>query len=160
MSDKIGLFTGSFDPITLGHVDTIERASHLFDKLYVGIFYNRKKQGYFSLAERKRMVEGALAHLEGVELVTAENRLAVELARELGVQSFVRGLRNSEDLGYEANLTFFNGQLAPEIETIFLISRPAYQYISSSRIQELLAFKQDISAYVPKSVMRELERKV
>ena len=98
MSDKIGLFTGSFDPMTKGHVDLIERASRLFDKLYVGIFYNREKSGFFTIEARERMVKEALQHLDNVEVITSQNELAVTVARRLGTQAFVRGLRNSQDL--------------------------------------------------------------
>lgn len=159
MSDKIGLFTGSFDPITKGHVDLIERASRLFDKLYVGIFYNREKSGFFRIEARERMVKEALEHLDNVEVITSQNELAVTVARRLGAKVFVRGLRNSQDLDYEADMTFFNRELAGELETIFLLSKPAYRHISSSRIRELIAFQQDIAAYVPQSVIKELERR-
>ena len=155
MSDKIGLFTGSFDPMTKGHVDLIERASRLFDKLYVGIFYNREK---FTIEARERMVKEALQHLDNVEVIISQNELAVTVARRLGAKAFVRGLRNSQDLDYEANMNFFNQELAEELETIFLLSKPDYQHISSSRIRELIAFQQDIAAYVPQSVIKELER--
>ena len=131
MSDKIGLFTGSFDPITNGHVDLIERASRLFDRLYVGIFYNPHKEGFFS----------------------------IDVAKRLGVTTLVRGLRNGQDLDYEAGLHFFNKELAPDLETVFLLSQPAYRYISSSAMRELIAFQQDLSAYVPASVIEELEKK-
>ena len=159
MSDKIGLFTGSFDPITKGHVDLIERASRLFDKLYVGIFYNREKSGFFIIEARERIVKEALQHLDNVEVITSQNELGVIVARRLGAKAFVRGLRNSQDLDYEADMTFFNRELAGELETIFLLSKPAYQHISSSRIRELLAFQQDIADYVPQSVIKELERR-
>ncbi|WP_061597645.1 pantetheine-phosphate adenylyltransferase [Streptococcus gordonii] len=159
MSDKIGLFTGSFDPITKGHVDLIERASRLFDKLYVGVFYNREKSGFFRIEARERMVKEALQHLDNVEVITSQNELAVTVARRLGAQVFVRGLRNSQDLDYEADMTFFNSELAGELETIFLLSKPAYRHISSSRIRELIAFQQDIADYVPQSVIKELERR-
>ena len=135
MSDKIGLFTGSFDPITKGHIDLIERASKLFDCLYVGIFYNLEKKSFFSIEAKEKMVTAALAHLENVKIVTSHDELAVEVARKLGVTTFVRGLRNSQDLDYEGNLNFFNHELAPELDTIFLISKPAYQHLSSSRIR-------------------------
>ena len=158
MSDKIGLFTGSFDPMTTGHVDLIERASRLFDKLYIGIFYNREKSGCFTSEARERIVKEALQHLDNVEVITSQNELAVTVAGRLGAKAFVRGLRNSQDLDYEANMNFFNQELAEELETIFLLSKPAYQHISSSRIRELIAFQQDIAAYVPQSVIKELER--
>ena len=104
------------------------------------------------------MVKEALQHLDNVEVITSQNELAVTVARRLGAKAFVRGLRNSQDLDYEANMNFFNQELAGEIETIFLLSKPVYQYISSSRIRELIAFQQDIAAYVPQSVIKELER--
>ncbi len=91
MSDRNGLFTGSFDPITIGHVQLIERASRLFDRVYVGIFYNPEKVGLFSIEQRVRMVKGALAHLENVEIVTSTQELAVTVARNLGVITLVRG---------------------------------------------------------------------
>ena len=103
MSDRSGLFTGSFDPITIGHVQLIERASRLFDRVYVGIFYNPEKVGLFSIEQRVRMVEGALAHLENVEIVTSTQELAVTVARNLGVVTLIRGLRNAQDLVYEAS---------------------------------------------------------
>lgn len=158
MSDKIGLFAGSFDPITKGHIDLIKRASKLFDCLYVGIFYNLEKKSFFSIEAKEKMVTAALAHLENVKIVTSHDELAVEVARKLGVTTFVRGLRNSQDLDYEGNLNFFNHELAPEIETIFLISKPAYRHLSSSRIRELISFEQDISKYVPESVIKELKK--
>ena len=144
--------------MTKGHVDLIERASRFFDKLYVGIFYNREKSGFFTIESRERMVKEALQHLDNVEVITSQNELAVTVAGRLGAKAFVRGLRNSQDLDYEANMNFFNQELAGEIETIFLLSKPVYQYISSSRIRELIAFQQNIAAYVPQSVIKELER--
>lgn len=158
MPDRIGLFTGSFDPITKAHVDVIERASHLFDKLYVGIFFNHEKKEFLTIEKRYEIVTKAVAYLPTVEVVTSCDELAVDLAQKLGVSTFVRGLRNSQDLEYEANLSFFNRNLAANIETIFLLSHPDNRFISSSRIRELIAFKQDISAYVPKSVVEELEK--
>lgn len=158
MSNKIGLFAGSFDPITKGHVDLIERASKLFDSLYVGVFYNLEKKNFFSIEAKEKMVIDALSHLENVNIVTSHDELAVEVARKLGVTTFVRGLRNGQDLEYERNLNFFNYELAPELDTIFLMSKPNYQHISSSRIRELIAFEQDISKYVPEIVVKELKK--
>ena len=158
MSNKIGLFAGSFDPITKGHVDLIERASKLFDSLYVGVFYNLEKKSFVSIEAKEKMVIDALSHLENVNIVTSHDELAVEVARKLGVTTFVRGLRNGQDLEYERNLNFFNYELAPELDTIFLMSKPNYQHISSSRIRELIAFEQDISKYVPEIVVKELKK--
>ena len=157
MSDKIGLFTGSFDPMTNGHLDIIERASKLFDELYVGIFYNPYKQGFLPVENRKRAVEKAVAHLENVEVLVSHDELVVEVATRLGVQTLVRGLRNATDLQYEASFDYYNHQLAPEIETVYLYSRPEHLYISSSSVKELLKFGQDIRPYVPNSVLEELK---
>ena len=157
MSDKIGLFTGSFDPMTNGHMDLIERASKLFDKLYVGIFYNPHKNGFLSIESRLKTVEKAVAHLENVQVIASHDELVVDVARKLGVHVLVRGLRNAEDLQYEASFDFYNHQLAGEIETVYLHSRPEHVYISSSAVRELLKFEQDISKYVPNVVLEELK---
>ena len=157
MSDKIGLFTGSFDPITNGHLELIERASKLFDKLYVGIFYNPHKTGFLSIESRKKSVEKAVAHLENIEVLASHDELVVDVARKLGVHVLVRGLRNAADLQYEASFDFYNHQLAGEIETVYLHSRPEHVYISSSAVRELLKFGQDISKYVPNAVLEELK---
>ena len=157
MSDKIGLFTGSFDPMTNGHMDLIERASKLFDKLYVGIFYNPHKNGLLPIESRLKTVEKAVAHLENVQVIASHDELVVDVARKLGVHVLVRGLRNAADLQYEASFDFYNHQLAGEIETVYLYSRPEHVYISSSAVRELLKFGQDISKYVPNAVLEELK---
>ena len=157
MSDKVGLFTGSFDPMTNGHLDLIERASKLFDKLYVGIFYNPHKMGFLPIESRKKTVEKALGHLKNVEVMASHDELVVDVARKLGVQVLVRGLRNATDLQYEASFDYYNHQLASELETIYLHSRLEHIHISSSAVRELLKFGQDISGYVPNTVLEELE---
>lgn len=160
MSDKkIGLFTGSFDPVTLGHVDLIARASQLFDQLYVGIFYNKEKEGLFNIDQRRHMLEKAVADLENVTVITANHSLAVDVAAKLNVTHLVRGLRNGNDLTYEANLEFFNKHLNASIDTIYLMSANQWQEVSSSRIRELIYFKADISDFVPESVVKEVEKK-
>ena len=156
MSDKIGLFTGSFDPMTNGHLDLIERASKLFDQLYVGIFYNPHKAGFLPIENRKKTVEKAVAHLKNVNVIASHDELVVDVARRLGAEVLVRGLRNATDLQYEASFDFYNHQLAAEMETIYLHSRPEHVYISSSAVRELLKFDQDISGYVPNAVLEEL----
>ena len=156
MSDKIGLFTGSFDPITKGHLDLIERASELFDQLYVGIFYNPHKTGFLTIESRKKTVEKAVAHLKNVNVIASHDELVVDVARRLGAEVLVRGLRNATDLQYEASFDFYNHQLAAEMETIYLHSRLEHVYISSSAVRELLKFGQDISEYVPNAILEEL----
>lgn len=154
---RIGMFTGSFDPITLGHLDIISRASQLFDRLYVGLFYNQNKQGFFDLETRQRILEESLVDFPNVQVVTADDSLAVDLARKLGVTYLVRGLRNATDLEYESNLSYFNSQLAPELETVYLVASHSVQPVSSSRVRELIHFEADISPYVPQAVVKEVE---
>ncbi|HFR3765925.1 pantetheine-phosphate adenylyltransferase [Streptococcus suis] len=158
MLDKIGMFTGSFDPITKGHLDIIERASSLFDRLYVGIFYNPNKNGLFTGQERLDLLEKVFAKDEKIQVFLAGQELVVDAAHERGVTHIVRGLRNGIDLEYEANFDYFNRKLAPDLETVYLISKPEYRNISSSQIRELIAYKQDISPYVPELVSKEIEK--
>lgn len=157
MSDKVALFTGSFDPMTNGHLDLIERASKLFDKLYVGIFYNPHKTGFIPIESRLKTVERAVGHLNNVQVIASHDELVVDVARKLGVHVLVRGLRNATDLQYEASFDFYNHQLTGEMETIYLHSRPEHVYISSSAVRELLKFGQDISKYVPNAILEELK---
>lgn len=158
MSDKIGMFTGSFDPITNGHLDIIERASGLFDKLYVGIFFNPNKIGLFTGQERLTLLQKVFEENEKIEVFLAGQELVVDVARERRVSHIVRGLRNGIDLEYEANFDYFNRQLAPELETVYLMSKSEYRNISSSQIRELIHYQQDISPYVPKVVSEEIKK--
>ena len=158
MMKKNGLFTGSFDPITKGHVDLIERASQLFDQLYVGIFYNKAKQGFFPVEERLEMVEASLAHLKNVTVITSSDQLAVSVAEELGATHLVRGLRNGADLAYEMSMEFYNQALSQKLDTIYLTSKLAHREISSSGIRELLHFGAAIDDYVPQAVVAALEK--
>ena len=144
---KIAMFTGSFDPITNGHMDIIVRASKLFDELYIGLFYNKNKQGFWDVATRN------------VKVITAHDSLAVDVARDLGVTYLVRGLRNATDFDYEANMDYFNKGLAPELETVYLIASHEVTPVSSSRVRELIYFEGDISSYVPQAVVKEVEAK-
>lgn len=158
MSDKIGMFTGSFDPITNGHLDIIERASGLFDRFYVGIFFNPNKIGLFTGQERLALLQKVFEENEKIEVFLAGQELVVDVARERRVSHIVRGLRNGIDLEYEANFDYFNRQLAPELETVYLMSKPEYRNISSSQIRELIHYQQDISPYVPQVVSEEIKK--
>lgn len=155
---KIGLFTGSFDPITVGHLDIIKRACGLFDHLVIGVFYNKEKAGLFEIDRREAMIREAVADLPKVSVITSSGELAVDVARQHGVTHLVRGLRNATDLDYEANLEYFNRHLAEELETVYLIASHAYQPISSSRVRELIHFEAGLEGFVPESVIKEVEK--
>ena len=156
---KIAMFTGSFDPITNGHMDIIARASKLFDEIYIGLFYNKNKQGFWDIETRKCILEEVVADLPNVKVITAHDSLAVDVARDLGVTYLVRGLRNATDFDYEANMDYFNKGLAPELETVDLIASHEVTPVSSSRVRELIYFEGDISSYVPQAVVKEVEAK-
>ena len=156
MSDKVGLFTGSFDPITNGHMDLIKRASGLFDKLYIGIFTNPKKVGLLTGQERQDMLNKLFEQHSKIEVLLSENELVVDVAKRHGVTHLVRGLRNAFDLEYESSFDFYNRQLAPTIETVYLLAKPEYKFVSSSQVRELIHFKQDITPYVPGIIKKEI----
>lgn len=158
MSSKIGLYAGSFDPVTNGHLDLIKRASQLLDQLYVGIFYNQNKAGFLPLAKRQALLEEVVKDLPNVSVLISHDQLTVDVAESLGATVLVRGLRNGQDLTYEASMDHFNHDLDPELETIYLLAKPELSYVSSSRIRELTHFGADIRPYVPEIVALELEK--
>lgn len=156
MSHKVGLITGSFDPITLGHLDIIERATALFDSVYVAVVAHPKKHTMWSLEKRHRHTKEVLAHMPGVEVVTAQDTLTVELAQTLGVTHLVRGIRDSRDLDYERQLETYNRFLEDTLETVYFLAKPEMAHISSSSIKELLHYHRDVSSFVPAIIQREL----
>ena len=147
------LFAGSFDPITLGHVDLIERASRLFNRLYVVVGVNALKQPLFSLEERLVHLQACLGHLPNVSIQVLEGQLMADLAKELGATCLVRGLRHSGDYVYELPIAQANR------ETIFLQAQPAYQHISSSLVKEIASYGGDLSSLVPASLLGPLQSK-
>ncbi|MCF0228870.1 MAG: pantetheine-phosphate adenylyltransferase [Parasporobacterium sp.] len=153
-----GIFPGTFDPLTLGHLDMISRASALFDELVVGILINNKKTPLFSVEERAEMVREAVKHIDNIR-VTSFDGLVVNFAREQDAGFIVRGLRSSADFEYERSMTHYNRELSSEVDTIFLATATEYSFLSSSAVRELAEFGSDIDRYVPANVAVRLKEK-
>jgi pantetheine-phosphate adenylyltransferase len=156
---KLAVYPGTFDPITLGHADLIERAGRLFDRIIVAIAASPAKRPTFSLDERIEMARLALARLDCVE-VCGFDRLLVDFARSRGVTVIIRGLRAVSDFEYEFQLSAMNRRLAPEIETLYLMPGEQYSFISSSLVREIAGLGGDISAFVHPDVHAALRGKM
>ena len=144
-------YPGTFDPITLGHLDIIERAANIFDKVDVLLMVNPRKKSVFTVEERKKMIEDSIAarpDLRNVRVLIGEG-LTVEFAKKTGSGAIVRGIRAVSDYEYELQQATANLMLAPEIETMFLISKPEYSFLSSSTVKEIALNDGDISKMVP-----------
>ena len=157
---RVGLYPGSFDPITNGHVDIIKRSLGLVDRLIVGIGISATKTPVFSFEQRQRMIEAeaaGVAKQKKVELdVIAFDELLVDVARKQGANIIFRGLRTAADYKYEAQMTSMNRSMAPEIETVFLPAAPEVSFVSSTLVRQILAMGGDVSPFVPRSVLEEL----
>lgn len=154
------IFPGSFDPVTNGHLDIITRAAELFDEVYVVILTNTSKKPLFDLAERLAMLKEATKSLENVIIQAKDADLTVNVAKELNAKVIIRALRNTIDLEYEQNIAQMNKTLAPELETILLLTDPKYSFISSTLVKEVTKFGGDFSKLVPTNVAIALSQKI
>ena len=152
---RIAVYPGTFDPITHGHSDLVERAAQLFDRVIVAVAINPGKEATFSLDERIAMARDVLAGLDNVE-VEGFDTLLVDFARERGAEVLLRGLRAVSDFDYEFQLAGMNRRLAPDIETLFLTPAEQYSYISSSLVREVASLGGDVSQFVHANVKAEL----
>ena len=155
---KIAVYPGSFDPITNGHIDVIERASHLFDEVLVVLAINPTKQSTFSIEERLEMMKESLKHIPNVK-VDSTSGLSLTYAKEHGACTLIRGLRAVTDFEFEFQIHAANSFIDDQIDTIFLMSRREFNFISSSTIKELYFHQVDISSLVPSVVLKYLKRK-
>ena len=146
------LYPGSFDPVTLGHLDIIRRAAAIFETVVVGVLHNPEKKGCFPVEQRMEMLRRACADIPNVQVISYGGLLA-QLTRETGISVVVRGVRGVSDLESETVMARINRQLNPALETLFLPASPETGEISASMVRQLAAFGADLSAYVPKEAL-------
>lgn len=149
------LYPGTFDPMTYGHCDLIQRATSLFDKIVVAVSENSLKKPLFSLEERVGLVKEVLAPFPQVEVISFSG-LLVDLGKRLGISTVLRGIRTFGDFERESMLAATNHELWPEMETVFLMSSPQYHHLSSSLAREIASYGGDVSLCVPLSVAKVL----
>ncbi|KRN58719.1 pantetheine-phosphate adenylyltransferase [Limosilactobacillus secaliphilus] len=156
---KVALFPGSFDPLTLGHLDLIKRGSALFDQLAVAVMTNSSKHPLFSVDERVAQVKEAAQGLSNVSVITSQG-LTVDLMNQIGADYLLRGLRNGRDFEYEKDIAAMNQFLDDQVDTVFLLADPKYQHLSSSLLKEVAMSGGDISAYLPANINADLQKKL
>lgn len=155
---KIAIYPGSFDPITKGHLDILKNASGIFDKVIIAVAHNGEKKGFLSTEERVELIKKSIEGLDNVE-VDAFEGLTIEYAKKQGAEILIRGLRAVSDFEYEMQLSQTNSALCDEIKTVFLTTKPKYNFISSSTIREILQNNGDISKFVPQAVNEYLTQR-
>ena len=156
--NRAAVCAGTFDPITMGHLDVIERAARIFPRVVIAVAENTGKNPLFSLEERMELVRETTAHLSGIE-VKSFHGLLVDFAESVGVRVIVRGLRAFSDFEYEFQMALTNRKLDPSIETIFLMPKQDYSYISSSNVREVANLGGDTSQFVPPPVQEALNQR-
>lgn len=153
------IYPGSFDPVTYGHIDIIDRCSKKFDKVTVAVLNNSSKKGLFTIEERIVLLEKSLEKYENVE-IDSFSGLLVDYIKEKDCKTMVRGLRAVSDFEYEMQMALVNKKLAPDIETLFMVSSDKYAYLSSSIVREVARYNGEISSFVPKVVENALREKI
>lgn len=149
---RVGVYPGSFDPVTLGHLDIIERGARIVDRLIVGVLQNNAKSPMFSLEERLALLERACAHIPNVEIKSFDG-LLVDFLRRENALVVIRGLRAVTDFEYELQLAQANRSLYPEMETLFLSTGVQYSYISSTIVKDVLRHNGDVRHFVPENTL-------
>lgn len=155
---RIGIYPGTFDPVTNGHLDIIKRGSKLFDKLYVLVPTNINKNSLFSTEERVELLKEVTKEIGNVE-IEATSMLTVDFARSVNATAMLRGLRMVSDFDYELQLATINRHLNQDVETVFIMSSHEYSFLSSSSVKEMAKFGGDVSHFVPNAVKEALDKK-
>ena len=155
---RIGIYPGSFDPVTLGHLDIIERASRMVDKLVIGVLVNGAKSPMFTTEERVELIKKVTKDMPNV-VVEANDGLLVDFAEAKGAGVIIRGLRAVTDFEYELQIAQTNHKLNPKVDTVFLTTSVEYSYVSSSIVREIASYGGDISQFVPESIVDDIYKK-
>jgi len=158
MKEKIAVYPGSFDPVTYGHIDVLERALNIFDKVIVALGDNPDKTSLFTVEERLEMLKESLKDFKNIEIATFSG-LLLDFVRKKKATVIVRGLRAVSDFDYEFQRALLNRRIATDIETVFIMTRGKYCYLNSSIVKEMAQFKGDVSALVPEIVQKKLKEK-
>ena len=156
---RIGIYPGTFDPITNGHLDIVERAAGLFDHVILAIANHPKKNSLFTVEERIDLIQASIEHLDNVS-VSSTDALIVRFAKENEAIALIRGLRSISDFEYEFQMALMNRSLAPEISTVFMMPDERYMHLNSTVVKEIAALEGDISAFVPAIVEAQLKSKL
>ena len=155
---KIAICPGSFDPITNGHLDIIERGSKLFDEIRVVLLNNQQKQPFFTIQERLQLIQEVTKHIKNIQ-VDVHSGLLVEYAEKVQACAVIRGLRAVSDFEYEMQITAVNKKLKDELATVFIMANTAYSFISSSIVKEVASYGGDLSGLIPNVVQTAFEKK-
>ncbi len=155
---SVAVFPGSFDPVTLGHVDIIRRAAACFDRLVVCVMVNSEKKPMFTAQERMGMLRAAVADIPNAEVDSWDGLLA-DYAARCGASVLVKGVRNASDFDWEYQLAAINRGLCPTLETVLLPARSDYQHFSSTMVREMIRYGQPMERYVPEAAAEEIKRK-
>ena len=157
--ERVALFPASFDPLTNGHLDVVERALGIFDRLVLAVAFNIEKEDTFTKDERLAMLRSVFGDEPRID-VTAFDTLTVDFAMEIGATVIIRGLRAMSDFEYEFEMALMNKHLYPEVETIFMMASQKYLYVSSSRLKELVRLGRSVDGFVPAVVAKALHEKL
>ena len=156
---RVAVYPGTFDPVTFGHLDLVDRGRRHVDRLILGILRNEDKKPMFSVEERTEFLRSAVSHWDNVD-VDAFDGLLVDYAQQVGATLLLRGLRALSDFEYELQMAMMNRRLSPELETMFLMPSEAYSYVSSRLVREVARLGGDLSGLVPPEVERAMARRV